>query len=207
MAERISFTRPAAQRIANAVRVVEQARDGGKALNARRAFVESKPRVFRVAAFTGVWPINSTKTVQFAGSPTGTVVATNLFFPVTSTAAGSRPCAVAKDGTAWYLVDIPLQNATAVFVGSTATASQTSVATAEITLIKSISTSQLTYVSDVSASLNTSNCAITVSKVTATAIAFGSAMTATASVISSVETTQIRVLSSTYTAAFLKALD
>jgi hypothetical protein len=109
--ERISFTRPAAARIARVVRVVENARPGGQPLETQRQDTLAKARVFRVATYTGAWAIGSAKTVTFKNrtSTPNTVSATNLFFPVTSTAAGSRDCAVAKDGTAWFLIDVVQQ--------------------------------------------------------------------------------------------------
>jgi hypothetical protein len=115
--ERISFTRPAAARIARAVRTVENARPGGQPLETQRQDTLAKARVFRVATYTGAWAIGSAKTVTFKNrtSTPNTVSATNLFFPVTSTAAGSRDCAVAKDGTAWFLIDV-VQQTTAVIV-------------------------------------------------------------------------------------------
>jgi hypothetical protein len=115
--ERISFTRPAAARIARVVRVVENARPGGQPLETQRQDTLAKARVFRVATYTGAWAIGSAKTVTFKNrtSTPNTVSATNLFFPVTSTAAGNRDCAVAKDGTAWFLIDV-VQQTTAVIV-------------------------------------------------------------------------------------------
>lgn len=107
MAERISFTRPSAERIANAVRAVEQARPDGAALGFRRQDAVPNAKVFRVATFTGAWAIGASKVVTFKYRTTtpNTVLATNLFFPITSTAAGSRDCGIAKDGTAWFLID------------------------------------------------------------------------------------------------------
>lgn len=115
--ERISFTRPSAARIARVVRIVENARPGGQPLQTQREDTLAKARVFRVATYTGAWAIGSAKTVTFKNrtSTPNTVSATNLFFPVTSTAAGSRDCAVAKDGTAWYLIDV-VQQTTSVIV-------------------------------------------------------------------------------------------
>jgi hypothetical protein len=185
MAERFSFTRPATERIARVVRAVENARPGGEPLRARRILIDGKPKVFRVATFTGSWAINSTQTVTFTSNPTATVVATNLFFPVSGTAASSRACAVAKDGTAWFLVDIPFRESTAVFGGSTQTAVSTT-----------LTTSAMTYVTGISATLNTSNCQIVVSQATATAAS-----------VSSFGTTTIVMIASTYTATYLKAWD
>jgi hypothetical protein len=100
--DRVSFTRPAAERIGKAVRQVEAGdRDLGP--------IEWGPRgggaaskVFRVCTFTGAWAINSAKTVTFRGV-TSTVSATNLFAAIPARSS-SRNCAIAKDGTAWYLI-------------------------------------------------------------------------------------------------------
>jgi hypothetical protein len=125
----------------------------------------SAGKVFRICTFTGAWAINGEKTVTFRGVTTtpNTVSALNLFFPVTSTATNATTdCAIAKDGTAWYLVDIPFETATAVFIRATQSTSQVT----DITL---------------SATLNTSNCAITIGKtlVTATAIFVQTTFTST----------------------------
>ena len=52
----------------------------------------SSQKVFRVCTFTGSWAIGSDKTVTFKGVTTtpNTVSATNLFFPITTTATASR---------------------------------------------------------------------------------------------------------------------
>lgn len=65
----------------------------------------SAPKVFRVCTFTGSWSIGSQKTVTFKyeTSTPNTVVATNIFATVGSTSA-TRNCAIAKDGTAWFLI-------------------------------------------------------------------------------------------------------
>ena len=65
-------------------------------------------KTFRICTFTGSWPIDGTKTVTFRGVTTtpNTVSAVNLFANVdgsTSTAV-QTPCAIARDGTAWYLI-------------------------------------------------------------------------------------------------------
>ena len=102
--ERVSFTRPAAERIGKAVRQVEASnRDLGP--------IEWGPRgggaaskVFRVCTFTGAWSINTAKTVTFRNVTTtpNTVSATNLVCGLSPT--GSCDATIAKDGTAWYLV-------------------------------------------------------------------------------------------------------
>jgi hypothetical protein len=64
--------------------------------------------VFRICTFTGAWAKTSDKTVTFRGvtSTPNTVSATNLFAAITGVTATStsRACAIARDGTAWYLI-------------------------------------------------------------------------------------------------------
>ena len=161
--ERVTFTKPAAERIAKVVRAVEGGdRDAGPlTFGTRSAGGGGGGKVFRVCTFTGAWSINATKTVTFKyqTSTPNTVVATNLFFPVTSTAAGNTDCGIAKDGTAWFLIDVPFETATAVFVTAT---------TAGIFVSSTQSTSRLTDIT-LSASLNTSACTISIGKTLVTA--------------------------------------
>jgi hypothetical protein len=65
----------------------------------------TESKTFRICTFTGAWSINDTKTVTFRGvtATPNTVQAVNLFANIAA-AASSRNCAVAKDGTAWYLI-------------------------------------------------------------------------------------------------------
>lgn len=64
------------------------------------------PKVFRVCTFTGSWAINTDNVVTFRGVTTtpNTVSATNLFYDLPSNGSSTSTCAVAKDGTAWYLI-------------------------------------------------------------------------------------------------------
>jgi hypothetical protein len=119
----VKFTRPAAQRIAAAVRQVE----GGNRDQPPFGFehpqgIGPNVKLFRIATFTGAWAKNSVKTVTFkyTTATPNTAVASNLFFPVTGTAGGD--CGIAKEGTAWFLIDVPLFTATAVFVRTTSSA-------------------------------------------------------------------------------------
>lgn len=147
------FTRESAERIANVVRAAELATPSARPLNFERVDTFKNAKLFRVCTYTGAWSIGSTKTVTFKNQTAtpNTVSATNLFFPVTNTAtANARDCAIAKDGTAWYLIDVRLAERTAVFVTSTS------------------ETSRLTDVT-LSASLNTSACTITIGKTLVTA--------------------------------------
>jgi hypothetical protein len=144
--ERVTFTKPAAERIAKVVRAVEGGdRDTGPLSFGNRG-VAGNPKTFRVCTFTGAWSINDTKTVTFKNQTAtpNTVAAVNLFFPFPAPASATD-CAIAKEGAAWYLIDVPFETATAVFVGAT---SSTSVMT-DVTL---------------SASLNTSACTISIGK-------------------------------------------
>ena len=139
----VSFSRPAAQRIAKAVRAVEAGNRSQPGLTFDHPMPGGGGKVFRVCTFTGAWSIGSSKTVAFkyqTATP-NTASATNLFFPVTSTA--QLDCAIAKDGTAWFLIDVPFYTASASFITSIS----------------------------VAASLNTSNCSITVGTTASTASA------------------------------------
>lgn len=102
--ERVTFTRPAAERIAKAVRTVEGGdRDAGPlTFGARAGGVSGK--VFRVCTYTGTWSKNAQKAVTFRGvtATPNTAVAINLFASLSG--SGTRNCAIARDGTAWYLI-------------------------------------------------------------------------------------------------------
>lgn len=102
----VKFTRPAAQRIAAAVRKVE----GGNRDQPGFGFehpqgIGSNVKMFRVCTFTGAWSKGTDKTVTFKyqTSTPNTAVATNLFADL-SAAASPKNCAIAKDGTAWFLI-------------------------------------------------------------------------------------------------------
>jgi len=108
MADPVLFDRASAERIANAVRKVEIGDRSEAALRFRRELPQSQRKVFRIATFTGAWSIGATKTVTFkyqTATP-NTAVAVNLFFPMPAP-AGATDCAIARDGTAWHLIDVP----------------------------------------------------------------------------------------------------
>ena len=179
----VFFDVQSAARIANAVRKVEIGDRDEAALRFRRELPQQQRKTFRIATFTGAWSINATKTVTFkyqTNTP-NTAVVTNLFFPVPAP-AGATDCAIAKDGTAWFLIDVPLATATAVFVRSTAAGLVVS-ATAQQTVVSNV---------QIAATLNTANCAITVTRTQATA---------SVTVISSTATSVF--VSSSYTATYL----
>lgn len=169
------FTRESAERIANVVRAAELATPSARPLNFERVDTFKNAKLFRVCTYTGAWSIGSTKTVTFKNQTAtpNTVSATNLFFPVTNTAtANARDCAIAKDGTAWYLIDVRMATATAVFAsGVTQRQFVSSVSTQTLNLVTAVATSTASVVTDVSisASLNTSNCTIAVRRTLTTA--------------------------------------
>ena len=106
--ERVTFTKPAAERIAKVVRTVEGGdRDAGPlSFGARVGGVSGK--VFRICTYTGAWSKNTNKTVTFRGvtATPNTVSATNLFANIAGVTVTSttKNCAIAKDGTSWYLI-------------------------------------------------------------------------------------------------------
>jgi len=101
----VKFSRQSAQRIAKAVRTVEGGNRDQPGITFDHPSPSASARVFRIATFDGTWSIGASKTVTFKyqSSTPNTALATNLFAVVGST-AGSRDCAIAKDGTAWFLI-------------------------------------------------------------------------------------------------------
>jgi hypothetical protein len=141
----VSFSRPAAQRIAKAVRVVEAGDRNQPGLTFDHPMPGGGGKVFRVCTFTGAWAIGSTKNVAFKyqTSTPNTAVATNLFFPVTSTA--QLDCAIAKDGTAWFLIDVPFYTASAVFITAVSVTASLNTTTCAITVGTTASTATATF--------------------------------------------------------------
>jgi hypothetical protein len=102
--ERVTFTKPAAERIAKVVRAVEGGDRDCRPLSFGNRGVSGNPKAFRVCTFTGAWSINDTKTVTFKNQTAtpNTVAAVNLFCGLSPAAACD--VSIAKEGTAWYLV-------------------------------------------------------------------------------------------------------
>jgi hypothetical protein len=122
--ERVNFTRPAAERIAKVVRRVEQGDRGAAGLTfTPRGLGGSSPKTFRVCTYTGAWAINTSNTVTFKNQTTtpNTVSAVNLFLTLPDN--GERNCAIAKDGTAWHLIQWQWDASTAVSSATLGTAS------------------------------------------------------------------------------------
>ncbi len=113
----VQFTRESAERIANVVRAAELTPTRGRPLTFD-AIHEAGRRggAFRMATFTGAWPINTANVVTLANG--ATLAAVNRFFDHPN--VGTRNCAVARDGTAWYLVQWQWNYSVAtVFTGAT----------------------------------------------------------------------------------------
>jgi hypothetical protein len=120
--ERVTFTRPAAERIAKVVRAVEGGDRDQPGITYGSA-PSSQAKVFRVCTFTGAWAIDAAKTVTFKNQTTtpNTVSATNLFLGLPEN--GTRNCGIAKDGTGWYLIQWQMDAATALSGATLGTAS------------------------------------------------------------------------------------
>lgn len=102
MAEPVFFDRSSAERIANAVRKVEIGDRSEAALRFRRELPQQQRKVFRIATFTGAWSIGTIKSVTLKDT-TATVAAVNLFRTLPDPLVADE-IAIARDGTAWYLI-------------------------------------------------------------------------------------------------------
>ena len=108
----IQFTGEAGARIGGAVRLVEQMAVRTRPLLFDRVDSSSGSggggKVFRICTFTGSWDIDTLKTVTFRNVTTtpNTVAAVNLFSSLAgpSGTVSTAVCAIAKDGTGWYLI-------------------------------------------------------------------------------------------------------
>ena len=142
----VTFTRPAAERIAHVVRTVERSgRDTKGPVWNPRMEGGGGGVVFHIATFTGAWATSSVKVVTFKYQTTtpNTASVTNLFFPYPEN--GTKDCAIAKEGTAWFLVDVPL-------------------------VVATLQTATITYMTGGTATLNTATCDIVFTPATATAV-------------------------------------
>ena len=104
--QRVSFTRQGADRIARVVRTVEQGDRKANALRFDRRWTEAPAAgVIRVCTFTASWDKNTDQTVtlKYQTTTPNTLVATNLFANIVTASTASN-CAVARDGTSWFLI-------------------------------------------------------------------------------------------------------
>jgi len=104
--DRVTFTRPAAERIGRVVRIVEAGDRGAEGLTFTPRMTGGGGIKFRICTFTGSWSIGSSNTVTFKYQTTtpNTVSATNLFWPLDENDSSERDCSIGKDGTAWFLL-------------------------------------------------------------------------------------------------------
>jgi hypothetical protein len=104
--QRVSFTRRDADRIGRVVRTVEAGDKKGNALTFGHRQQPRPGGVFRIATHgSASWNKDSTQTVTFVTttSTPNTTTAVNLFADLASGVTG-RSVAIARDGTAWYLI-------------------------------------------------------------------------------------------------------
>jgi hypothetical protein len=110
-AERVTFTRPAAERIAKIVRRVEQGDRGAEPLVFERIGVSS-PFALKLATFTGNWETGTYKTVTLSGS-TQTASVYNWCNPAlggnTASSTQSRYVIFGKVGGTNSAVEIQMQ--------------------------------------------------------------------------------------------------
>lgn len=97
----VSFSRPAAQRIAKAVRTVEAGDRNQPGLTFDHPQF-GQPAAIRSATFSGSWSIGGTKNVTYKYM-TGTANATNDLMSLPD--AGTRNCVIGREGTAWRLIN------------------------------------------------------------------------------------------------------
>ena len=121
--QRVSFTRQGADRIARVVRTVEAGdkKGAGLSFNPRLRPIPQAgdSDIFRVAAFTGSWSVDSTATIEFIDPvhSNATATAINYFCGIAGGEVG-----VAKNASnVWHLIAWKMETATAVFVTATAT--------------------------------------------------------------------------------------
>ena len=95
------FTRASAERIGLIVRTAELTPRPAQSLEFE-ALPDGPRKIFRIATFTGAWSKAASKTVTFAyqSATPNTAAVTNLFADVPA----SGMCAIARDGTAWFLI-------------------------------------------------------------------------------------------------------
>jgi hypothetical protein len=101
------LSEPYKQRVDNALATVEGMPSQQKTTLIQTRFEtlqQPQSKTFRICTFTGSWSINASKTLTFKNqtSTPNTVSAINLVCGLNP--SGSCDVSIAKDGTAWYLV-------------------------------------------------------------------------------------------------------
>jgi hypothetical protein len=106
MAEPITFTKTSAERIGRVVRKVESGDLDQQGFSFKVIAPSAGRKIFRMAKFTSSWDKNSSQTVTFLNQTTtpNTALAINLFANVDIATSVTAHCAIARDGTSWYLI-------------------------------------------------------------------------------------------------------
>lgn len=108
------FTRESAERIARVVRAAELGAFSARPVAFERIEPPAKSKIFRVGYYSGGWSIGELKTVTFKNvtNTPNTATVMNLFLPI-QFAAGytARDCAIAKEGSSWYLLQAVAETA------------------------------------------------------------------------------------------------
>lgn len=108
--ERVAFTRPAAERIAKAVRKSEAGSRDSKPLLFGTPSRASIGSTIKICTFTGSWSKGTSHVTTFYNVTTtpNTVTATNVFVDVnscnTNSTSATAACAIAKYAGTWYLI-------------------------------------------------------------------------------------------------------
>lgn len=107
MADLIQFDVPSGRRIGKAVRTVEAMYPRASPLTFAPVLEPPAKRgdVVKICTFTGSWAIDSSKvvTLKYQTATPNEYTAVNLFSNI-SVDCGQRNCAIAKSGTAWFLI-------------------------------------------------------------------------------------------------------
>ena len=108
--QRVSFTRQGADRIARVVRTVEAGDKKGNGLSFGKRFYTppaSAGDIFRIAAFTGTWDVDSTKTIEFIDPvhSNATATAINYFCGI----AGGEVGVARNASNVWHLISWEMQ--------------------------------------------------------------------------------------------------
>jgi hypothetical protein len=107
--DRVQFTRESAERIASVVRQVELTPTGGRPMSFEPVQSQTQVKPFRMATFTAAWGTGTSQVLTFQNQTTtpNTVAAFNQLYDVAPfNTAQPQTCAIAKEGTAWYFVNM-----------------------------------------------------------------------------------------------------
>lgn len=107
MADLVSFNERDAGRVARVVRQVEAGNRNLSAVAFRGPPGEELPPSFRIATFgSAAWTVDTSRTVTLfhVTNTPNTVSASNVFGDIGTAVSTARKCAIALDGTAWFVI-------------------------------------------------------------------------------------------------------